>query len=528
MRHKSVKLETPCEFINITPINPLISKCQIKVCYVGDEPNRNRSIITKDVAREIANSLPGSPIVGFYNESTKDFETHNKMIDVKNGEFKIIDTTRPYGFVPTDAKCWFAKYEDDDSVQHEYLVTEGYLWTGQYPEAQRIMEHGDNQSMELDDNFLKAEWTKDENGKPKFFVINEAIISKLCILGEDYEPCFEGSNITPIQFSFDDGFKDELMSMMKELKEYLLKDKGGAQMLTKYAVEIGDSLWGALYSHMETAYPDESNSCLSLYRIEGVYEDENEKFAVLQNRTDLKYFKLTFSVTEENTFAFAEELQDITETYVAEEEPQFALDAVEQFELEYKKKDEKEEDKDEEDKSDNSENEDKTEDKEESSEDETEKEDKEEDDEEDKKKKKYSLDEIPEYTELLSQYSELKSSYDALVLEKNQLQEQLEPLVNFRKDVEKKEKQAMIDKFYMLSDEDKADVISNIDTYSLDEVESKLCVICVRNGVGFDTKDDDNDPEDTVTYSLSGFELNNDSVPAWVKAAAEVAKTLNN
>jgi len=34
--HKSIKLDFPCEFINIKPFNPLISKCQIKVCYVSD------------------------------------------------------------------------------------------------------------------------------------------------------------------------------------------------------------------------------------------------------------------------------------------------------------------------------------------------------------------------------------------------------------------------------------------------------------------------------------------------------------
>ena len=68
--HTSVRLECPVEFINITPLNPLISKCEIKVCYVSDEPNRNRSIITKDVARKMANSLPGSPIVGYFNEET--------------------------------------------------------------------------------------------------------------------------------------------------------------------------------------------------------------------------------------------------------------------------------------------------------------------------------------------------------------------------------------------------------------------------------------------------------------------------
>lgn len=51
MKHSSVKMNTPCEFVNVTPLNPLISKCEIKVCYVGDAPNRNRSIITKEVAK---------------------------------------------------------------------------------------------------------------------------------------------------------------------------------------------------------------------------------------------------------------------------------------------------------------------------------------------------------------------------------------------------------------------------------------------------------------------------------------------
>ena len=143
MKHLSVKLDTPCELINITPVNPLISKCQIKVCYVGDEPNRNRSVITKDVAREMANSLPGSPIVGYYNEEKGDFEEHNRIIDISNGKFEIKDTTRPYGFVDLGAKCWFQEF-DDEGVVHEYLMTEGWLWTGQYPEAKRIIEQGNN------------------------------------------------------------------------------------------------------------------------------------------------------------------------------------------------------------------------------------------------------------------------------------------------------------------------------------------------------------------------------------------------
>ena len=89
--HTSIKLDTPIEFINITPLNPLMSKGQIKVCYVGDEPNRNRSVITKEVAKQMANSLPGCPIVGFYNEETQDFEEHNRFNDISNGKFEIKD-----------------------------------------------------------------------------------------------------------------------------------------------------------------------------------------------------------------------------------------------------------------------------------------------------------------------------------------------------------------------------------------------------------------------------------------------------
>ena len=42
------------EFINLQPcdINPLMSKCEIKVLYVGE--NRNGSYITKEVATNMA------------------------------------------------------------------------------------------------------------------------------------------------------------------------------------------------------------------------------------------------------------------------------------------------------------------------------------------------------------------------------------------------------------------------------------------------------------------------------------------
>ena len=39
--------------------------------------------------------------------------------------------------------------------------------------------------MNLNNEFLKAEWAKDNRGVPKIFIVNEAVITNLCILGED-------------------------------------------------------------------------------------------------------------------------------------------------------------------------------------------------------------------------------------------------------------------------------------------------------------------------------------------------------
>ena len=61
----------------------------------------------------MANSLPGSPIVGYYNESKGDFEEHNKIISIANGKLTLKDSTRPYGFVDLSAKVWFQKFLDD-------------------------------------------------------------------------------------------------------------------------------------------------------------------------------------------------------------------------------------------------------------------------------------------------------------------------------------------------------------------------------------------------------------------------------
>jgi hypothetical protein len=46
------------------------------VLYVGE--NRNRSYISKEVATEMAKTLRGAPIVGYYREEAQDFGDHGE------------------------------------------------------------------------------------------------------------------------------------------------------------------------------------------------------------------------------------------------------------------------------------------------------------------------------------------------------------------------------------------------------------------------------------------------------------------
>lgn len=502
--HSSVRLECPVEFLNITPYNPLISKCEIKVCYVGDQANRNKSIITKAVATEMANSLPGSPIVGYWDEEKNDFLTHSRALEVKDGEFVLKDLTKPVGFVDLNAKVWFAKYLDDGQNEHEYLMTEGWLWTGRFPEVARIVEKGNNQSMELDENNLDAFWSKDNNGNPEFFIINEAIIKGLCVLGEDNEPCFEGARITAptIQFSFDEGFKEQLFSMMNELTKLLSKEE--QRVLTQYSVTIGDALWTALYDYAENLN--------NTYEIVGVYEDKEQKFAVL--KAEDKYSKINFEVNEDGTYTIGTELVAF-DSYQPDAEPQFAADAIAEYVAQKKgKKDEKE----------TEENKNTTE--EESSESENDDSAEEDDDKKKKDKKNYSLEEIPEYVELRDAFNTLKTQYGVLEDNFNSMKTNFDELAAFKNTVLKKEKQEMIDSFYMLSDEDKKDVVNHIDEYSKDEIEAKLSIICVRNKVSFNK---DNKPTDPMTYSFNDINNNNnDAVPAWVKSVMATKNSMTN
>lgn len=453
LAHKSIATIKSPEFINLTPldINPLMSACEIKVFYIGQ--NRNKSFISKQVATQMAKTLRGAPIVGYYKPDKEDFTDHGEEITIDGDGVHFKNNTKPYGFVAPDAKVWFKDFEEEDdfgnSVIRTYLMTTGYLWEGQFEEAKKVFEDdGKPHSMELDEKSLKGHWATNPNNNMEFFIINDAIFEKLCILGDEVEPCFQGSGVTApdvsTTFSLDDNFKHTLFTMMEELK---------------YALEGGNTM---------------------------------AKVAEA-------------SVNETVTTVEPEVTTEFTENQVNENESSSSEQAPTS---EFKKDDEE----DKKEKENPSENEDDkkdedngggTSDSDDDSADEEKK-----DDEEDKKKK---------FTVLEQEYNELQTSYASL-------KEEVEELRTFKKKIEDKEKDDLIKDFYMLSDEDKKDVIEHKSEYSLEDIKSKLAVICFEKKVNFNLDTSSENEESTVeedenpvtTFDIKATE--DSTVPEWVKA----------
>ena len=494
MRDMQVTAIGSPEFINMTQLSPLVSKAETKVCYVGQ--NRNHSYIDKPTMTEMGRTLPGSPVVGYYVEDKEDFADHgNQMIIDHNGITEKC-LTKPYGFVPPDAKVWFQTFEETDefgnNVIREYLMTECILWTSQFPECQRVIDKGNPQSMELDNETLNGHWSQDVKSGIDFFIINDALISKLCILGEDIEPCFEGANVTSqdISSTFSLHMSEEsvktMFNMVQELKTLFSNQEGGLEKMAKTKLdEFSENSQG---KELETPVVNFQNNTEEF--VKNADEDKKED----QN-----------SDTDSKSKDSEEEDKDKKKNFAAEdkedkEEKEDNKEDSEDKEKKDKYSDDDDEGEDEQSKGDQEIKEDyscgKKDDKEEYSES------TEEDDEED-----YSL----KYAALVKEYEKLKTDFAAL-------KETCDALVAFKKDIDDAKKDALIAEFYMLSDEDKKDVIDNKSNYSLDEIEAKLSVICRRKKVNFDLVEE-NEAEAPCVYNLNQTQASN--LPAWVKAVQE-------
>lgn len=183
---------------NVETISDTLSKCRVRIFYKG--LNRNRTFISEDFANQLIASLPYAPIKGIFNKDEMDYEDHGE----RNSDGQI------YGVVSENPNFAWEKHLDKDGVEREYACADVILYTALYPEANLIS--GKSQSMEIHRKGLEGEWKIWDGDMQPYFEFYKGHLLGLQVLGDEVEPCFEGS-------AFFSLYKDA-----KDLYDYICKN----------------------------------------------------------------------------------------------------------------------------------------------------------------------------------------------------------------------------------------------------------------------------------------------------------------
>lgn len=251
-------------------VSQTITKKRCGIFYKGH--NRNGGYITDEFADKLLLTLAYTPIKGIFNTENDDFEGHGK----KNDEGRI------YGVVPADHNFAWEDHEDEDGVVRTYACADVYLFTALYEEAELI--DGKGQSMELYAQSLKGDWTE-VDGK-RCFVYTDACFLGLQVLGDDVEPCFEGS-------AFFSKKENQLMfALLSQLTERIDKLETGEKQMNKDKIEFALSS-NEKFNSLQQAMNDEEAWRFSVI-------DYFDEYALVRDWEEEKFYKIPYAYDKES------------------------------------------------------------------------------------------------------------------------------------------------------------------------------------------------------------------------------------
>lgn len=188
---------------------------EVPVCYAGF--NRNMSHISKDCGDEMFSKAGYVPVVAEMrkkivdNEEAPDFGSHGGQVVIDDEGIKYIDTTIVVGCVINEP------YTMKEIDGKDYYTVKVALYKEKYPQIVDILKNSNvNQSMEI----ALTECEFEDDG---YLYINKANLTALCLLSEDVEPCFEGSQIQTFANN-KDKFEFEYTEIVEKVKSAFAKD----------------------------------------------------------------------------------------------------------------------------------------------------------------------------------------------------------------------------------------------------------------------------------------------------------------
>jgi hypothetical protein len=323
------------ELLGKTRVNSMFSMGRARIFYIG--PNPNRVIIEGDAAKTLASSIPGTPIIGSYNNITQDFEGHE-------------DNQIPYGFVPLQPNYTWVDF-DENGKQRQYLETDVVIWDGRFSEAKLIFDEEKSLSMELNPETMTGTFEKID-GKT-YYRVSHADFAGITVLGDAYEPCFKDAKFLTSyskMVSEYSRFVEDTQEQVKggighmNIEEFVGKFRLSADEKAQAVVNAfceaneisGDDAYYVfaleLYDDYAVLYDCRSGKTKRAYysvgegdvvsvsevvevKITDVTEEENAKLDEMKNRYELLESEVT--AKEEEVKSLGEQVQTITDEKIA-------------------------------------------------------------------------------------------------------------------------------------------------------------------------------------------------------------------
>lgn len=283
--------------------NEVTSRARVKIFYKYG--NRNGSYISDEFAEKLLSSLPYTPVKGIYDGN--DYTDHGT-----SRQFGRI-----YGIVPEQPNVRWEKFTDEDGVEREYACADVLLFTALYEEANEII--GKSQSMELYEKSIKGNWQYIDGRK--YYVFEDGCFLGLQVLGEEVEPCFEGASFFTLL--------DSLNNMIHKIEQYSANSPSNSQggnNMPSIVFKISDEqkldmLWNLLNPNY-----NEAGGWLYENSICAVYDD----YAVVWNYESNEHRRVYYTKDDETNSV---KLGDIVVCYIIDvtESEKQALDTIQKL-----------------------------------------------------------------------------------------------------------------------------------------------------------------------------------------------------
>lgn len=246
----------------------------VKIWALAEGNNSHKNPISLEVLQRDAETILGKFIIAKFDKMSSDVTSH-------------VPDQSILGYIIPNQEVVF-----DEKDGKKFIVVDGLISKIYATDVVKMFRNGIGErevSCEFSCNESEIE---DEYGNKEILAFQ---IHGITLLGLKYHASCEGAEIKIMKFAKEFSNKPTLKEFAKKRTKKFNKEAEMTKTKKTFAVDI-ENLWSVIYNKIEARYPDKEWG--SIYRIYGIYEEGEQKFAVIYRKDETQKYKLNFTATD--------------------------------------------------------------------------------------------------------------------------------------------------------------------------------------------------------------------------------------